>query len=217
MSGVQSKYGGEVRRPTGGERRDYLSVLPLKTYRPTGERLERGENDGQHLWEMPPKSQPEFYMHGHQILPLVPLHHRSPILQDERKLPGLPLDDSDTLPVRWRQEAMPEKKEIFDSSHSYRQQMSNVAKVHFRRSAEYSRRSLEGVDDHDEETGSWSGGSSLGGSLTIAERRESKPDHRNRALSDSFDMIEHEGAESGDEDEYVHVPRYLPRKGESFD
>ena len=111
---------------------------------------------------------------------------------------------------------MPEKKELPASSHSHGQQVGKGVKVHFRRSAEYRQMTPEDGDDHEEETGSSSGGSSLGGSLTIVEKSGSKPDHRNRALSDSFDMIELEEGESEDEDEYVHVPQYLPRKGEAF-
>ena len=60
-------------------------------------------------------------------------------------------------------------------------------------------------DDEDEESGS-SSGNSIGGPLMIVENGESKPDDRNRALSPSFQVVEHEGSGSDSEDGYVHVP-----------
>lgn len=39
------------------------------------------------------------------------------------------------------------------------------------------------------------------------EKSEDEPDDRNLLLSYCFDVIEHEGAESGDENGYVYVPR----------
>lgn len=88
--------------------------------------------------------------------------------------------------------------------------------MHFSKPAERPQRTPEEEeeddDDEDEESGS-SSASSIGGSVAIVESGESKPDDQSRAMSYYFDCIEHEGAESGDEDGFVHVSRCLRRGG----
>ena len=115
-----------------------------------------------------------------------------------------PLADSDTLPARWRNETRAAKEKTRDIN---QQRTSRGADVDFQMAAARHRRTPadDDYDDEDEESGS-SSGNSIGGPLMIVENGESKPDVRNRALSPSFQAIEHEGSGSDSEDGYVHVP-----------
>lgn len=164
---------------------------------------------------MPPERRPRGDMHGQRNLPLLPLRLWSPSWQEDRQLPPprnlspssrheeKPLADSDTLPALWRNEAMHAEEKARHTN----EELSIIkhAKVHFQRAAE--RRQRNPKDDHRErESGSSSGGS-LGGSPTNVEFSVGNLGKRNLSLSDSFDVIEHERAGSGDDDddEYVHV------------
>lgn len=84
--------------------------------------------------------------------------------------------------------------------------------MHFHRPAERRQRSPED-DDEDWEIPGSSSGNSLGGSLTIVEKSEGRPDDQSSALSHSSSAIEDEVAGSGDEDGYVHVLRGSPHVG----
>ena len=160
---------------------------------------------------------------GGQEERLVPPQRRSsPGWQEERRVPQAnpsrgwhderPLADSDTLPARWRN-TRPATKETWD--HNQGQPTSKDTKVHFSRPVARRQRTPE--DDYEEEesgsssVSSLGSASSLGGSIAIVEKGESKPDDRSLNLSYCFDLIEDEGAESGDEDGFVHVSRRLRR------
>lgn len=80
--------------------------------------------------------------------------------------------------------------------------------MHFQRPAECRQRTPE--DEEEEEESVSSPGNSLRGSVAHIEEGE-KSDDRNPGISDYFDVIEHEGAGSGDEDDYVYVPDGSPR------
>lgn len=75
-------------------------------------------------------------------------------------------------------------------------------KAHFQRPAERHPRTRE---DFDERKSGSSPGDSLRGFRARFEG-ESKPDDCSLALSYYFDVTEHEGGGSGDEDGYVYVP-----------
>ena len=147
---------------------------------------------------------------------LPPQRRSSPGWQDVRRLPQAnpscgwhderPLADSDTLPARWRN-AQPATKETRDNNQG--QPTSHGAKVHFLRPVARRQRTPED-DDEEEESGS-SSASSLGGSVSIIENGDSKPDDRNLNLSYCLDFFEDVGAGSGDEDDFVHVSRRLRR------
>ena len=89
-----------------------------------------------------------------------------------------------------------------------KQPTSKGARVHFQRPVERRPRTPE--DDDDEGFSGSSTDDSFEGSLKIVEKDESRLGDRKCALSHSFDMIEDEGAGTGDEDGYVYVPRRMP-------
>lgn len=91
-------------------------------------------------------------------------------------------------------------------------------KVQFLGSAERRQMTPEEVDDdeeeeeeEEEEESSSSSADSLGESIAVIKKDERKPDDRNKTMSYSFDLLEHGGAESGDEDGFVHVAPRLRR------
>lgn len=219
MSCVQPRGGREGRSQTGGRLR--LSCdFPInqKIQRPSGEGTERHIGSP----EMPPETGTRRPGYGQQELPLSaprdsslgwqeerrlpPPRNSSPDWQEERRLPprnfspGLPkerpLADSDTLPARWRNAA----GETRDTNQG--QPRSNGAKVHFQEPDKRRQRTPE--DDDQEGDSESSSGSSTEGSVVNADKDGINPDD-GKLLSYCFDLIEHEGGGSGDEDEYVHV------------
>ena len=94
-----------------------------------------------------------------------------------------------------------------------KQPTSKGARVHFHRQVKHrpvERRPETPEDDDDEGVSGSSTDDSLGGSLTIVEKDESRLGDRKCAMSRSFDVVEDEGAGTGDEDGYVYVPRRMP-------
>lgn len=190
------------------------------TRRPSGEGEERHVAFA-HRPEVAPDMRPSNYKQGQHESTLRPPRNRSPggqaetqILSPLRLSPSRhregTLADSDTILARWRDDDQLGKQETLDNSQGW--STSKGPKVHFQRPVERHQRTSE--DDDSEKGGSVSSSdSSLGGSLTIVEKDESRFEDRNHALSHSFEMIEHGDARSGDEDEYVHVSRGSPRVG----
>lgn len=203
MSWVQPRGGRETRKPRGGLVPRYDSAMNQKTYQPSGEGTDR-HIDVPHRSERAPELQPGYCMPGQQTSPYSILRNWPPGWHEERSLA-----DSDTLPACWRHEAQPAKKEPQDIN---QQNPSRGPKVHFQRPAERRQRSPED-DDEDWEIPGSSSGNSLGGSLTIVEKSEGRPDDQSSALSHSSSAIEDEVAGSVDEDGYVHVLRGSPHVG----
>ena len=212
MSCFPAGSGRETRRPRGGLCSGV--VANPKTYRPSGERAER-HIEGPGRSDMTPETQSRYYMHGQHRSALPPQRTYSSGWEEERQLPRArnlspdwhnkrPLADSETLPARWGNEVQPAKKETRD----IKQPTSKGARVHFQRPVERRPRTPE--DDDDEGVSGSSTDDSLKGSLMIVEKDESRLGDRKCALSHSFDVIEDEGAGTGDEDGYVYVPRRLP-------
>ncbi|CAF9942578.1 hypothetical protein IMSHALPRED_003892 [Imshaugia aleurites] len=148
---------------------------------------------------------------------LPPQRNLSPGWQEERRppqrnsspgwhdgTPGRPRADSNTLPACWRN-VRPAETETRDSNQG--QTTSRGPKVHFQRPAERRQRTPE--EDDDEESGS-SSGDSLRGFVTRSKEGESRPVDKSLALSSYVHVIKHEGAGSGDEDDYVYVPYGSP-------
>ncbi|KAF6237342.1 hypothetical protein HO173_004232 [Letharia columbiana] len=233
MSWAQPRGGKEGRRQRGGEGLDSYCdcAMDRKIFRPSGGDLER-RIDVPHRSELPPRTRPGYCLHGQQKLPLPPPQDSSLDWQEERRLPPRPnsspgwqekcrlppprrwspgwyeerpLADSDTLPRHWR-DAQLAKRDTRGTNQG--QPTSKGARVHFQRPAECSQRTPE--DEEEEEESGSSPGNSLRGSVAHIEEGE-KSDDRDPGISDYFDMIEHEGAGSGDEDDYVYVPDGSPR------
>lgn len=211
MSRVQPRGVGEGR----SQRKERLRLdcdFPIdeKTHRPSGRGTDR-HADSRHRPEMPPEARSRHPVHGQQKLPLSAPEHSSLGWHKERRLPprnvspGLPqerpLADSDTLPARWRNDAKGEARGT-----SQGQPRSEGAKVHFREPAK-PRLRIPDYDEEEERESELSSDSSSGGTIVNAKGDKHKPDDGGSLLSRCFDLIDHEGEGSGDEDGFVHVHR----------